>query len=100
VLPVREMRKVPGLAGDSPALASVAVMLTVGVGGAPMVPGEPISFASFAAANAPLMPTALRVEMVALFSPAALSKVGNGPLGEAPKATPARSVPPASNRLT
>ena len=71
------MRKVPGSLPVSAALASVAVMVTTGADGAPMVPGEPISLLSLAAANAPLTPTALKVEMVVLFCPAALSKVGN-----------------------
>ena len=65
-----------------------------------MVPGEPISLLSFAATNAPLTPAALKIEMVVLFNPAALSKVGKGPDGEVPKATPACSVPALSNRLT
>ena len=63
-------------------------------------PGEPISAESFAATKAPLTPTALSCEMVALSRPAVLSKVGNGPEGEAPKDTLARSTPPPSYRLT
>ena len=37
--------------------------------GPPLFPGEPISFASFAAAKAPLTPTTLSCEMAALFRP-------------------------------
>src|SRR5262245_11961476 len=39
----------------------------------PIVPGDPISLASFAAANAPRTPTALSVVIVVLLRPAALS---------------------------
>ncbi|MEI9897708.1 MAG: hypothetical protein WDN28_28590 [Chthoniobacter sp.] len=76
MLPVREMRKVPGSEPASAALASVATMVTIGVDEAPIVPGEPISLESPAALKAPWTPTALKVEMVALVNPAELSKVG------------------------
>src|SRR5215470_5999521 len=98
--PDREMRKAPVSFPDSVALASVAVMLTTGVDEAPTVPGEPISAMSFAATNEPLIPAALKSEMAPLFTPAALSKLGNGPEGEGPKDTLACSAPALSNRLT
>ena len=78
------MRKVPGSLPASEASASTAVTPTIGVAPAPIVPGEPTSFGSLAATNAPYCPTTLRFEIAALSSPAALSKVGRGePLGDA-----------------
>src|SRR5262245_53838454 len=60
----------------------------------PAVPGEPISFVSFTARNAPLMPTTLRVETVALLRAAALLKVAkSGPAGDVPKTRFAWSTP-------
>src|SRR5262245_14871593 len=60
----------------------------------PTVPGEPISLASLVATMAPLTPTALSCEIIVLFSPAALLKVGNdGPAGEGPKSTVACNTP-------
>src|SRR5262245_30397578 len=68
----------------------------------PTVPGEPISLASFVAAAAPWTPAlASAVSGVAVpLMPAQLSKVGNGPDGEAPNATLALRLLSASNRLT
>jgi hypothetical protein len=63
-------------------------------------PGEPTSFASEAAANAPFRPATLSVESTTWLSPAELSNVAKGPLGAAPKETVACSVPPPSKRLT
>lgn len=66
-----------------------------------IVPGEPISAGSLAAANAPLTEAALSVEIVALLSPAALSNVGKGgPAGDAPKTTLACSAPALLYRLS
>jgi len=64
----------------------------------PTVPGEPISFGSPAAANAPLTPTTLSCEMAVLFSPAALLNDASGPVGDVPclvvtHHAPARSYP-------
>lgn len=64
------------------------------------VPGEPISFASAAATNAPFTPATLSSVTIALSSPAALLNVANGPPGDVPNATLARRVPLPSNRLT
>ena len=103
------MRKVPGSGPVSAALASVAAMVTTGVGGAPMVPGEPIAMTAVlllvdkAAAmdKAPFTPVALSVATVALvvpfqFRPAELSKVLNGLAVVAPpKVTPALFVLPS-----
>ena len=93
----------PGSLPVSDARASVAVMPTIGVAPAPMVPGEPISLvvASPGATKAPFCPTTLRLEITTLLSPAELSNVARGvPLGAAAKEMAARSVPPMSKRLT
>ena len=69
-------------------------------------PGEPISFASPDATNAPLAPVTLSVAItgtgsVAEPAPAWLSKVANGAApGEAPKPTPVTRVPALLNRTT
>jgi hypothetical protein len=52
-----------------------------------IVPGEPISWLELTAVNAPFTAALLRVEIVALFTKALLSKVAKGPAGEAPKTT-------------
>ena len=52
-----------------------------------MMPGEPISAAEFTATKAPLTLTALNWVMFALFNPPPLSKVANGPTGDAPNET-------------
>ena len=66
----------------------------------PIVPGEPISEGLFSAAKAPLVPTLLSVVIAVLFRPAALLKLWNGPMVDAPKLMPTCLVPLASNRLT
>src|SRR5262245_37286995 len=105
------MRKVPGSEPVSDALASVAAMVTVGIGGAPIVPGEPITVTIVLLLGvslseiekAPFTPVALSAEIVALvtpsqFKPAELSKVLNGlAVVAAPKVTPAFFTMP-SNR--
>src|SRR5262245_3795885 len=91
VLPVREIRNVPGSEPVSAALASVATIVTTGVGGAPIVPGEPITVTMVLLVGvnlseiekAPFTPGALSVEITGLLTPsqfrlAALSKVLNG----------------------
>ena len=89
-LPVRLAKLIvrapePATMLDRLSLTAVGASLTTAVS-----PGEPISAVSFFAANAAFTPTALNCEIVALLIPAALSKVANGPVGEAPKATLAR----------
>ena len=84
--------------------STVALAAAVSVGGAvpaePMVPGEPISFESFAATNAPWVPTTLSAEIVVLSRPAALSKGGNVPVGEVPKLTFACWTPELLKMMT
>src|SRR5262245_29062049 len=113
MLPVREMRNVPGSEPVSEALASVATIVTTGVGGAPRVPGEPITVTGVLLVvdrasvmeKAPLTPEALSVAIIALvtpfqFKPAALSNDLNGlVVVAAPKVTPALLAMP-SKRFT
>src|SRR5262245_38002893 len=96
------MRNVPGSLPVSDAVGSIAVIVTTGVAGAPIVPGDPIAVdAASVIANAPLIPVALRVETGPLLTPAALSKDFSGlVVVDTPNVTPARFVPPGSKRLT
>ena len=66
----------------------------------PVVPGEPISALSFAAATAPCKPSVLNAVMVVLVEPVELSKVGKGPAGAVSNATLACSAPLPLKRLT
>ena len=78
----------------------VAVTVRVWQAGLTNEPGEPISFASLKALNAPFTPTALNCEMVALFILDALSKVLNVPVGEVPNITLACKIPDTSYKFT
>src|SRR5262245_1483208 len=95
------MRNVPVSPPTSDALGSVATIVINGMPAPPVIPGEPISAESPAAVNAPLTPTELNTEMVALLTPAELSNVANeGPVGDAPKTTLAFSAPAPSYRFS
>src|SRR5688572_4003313 len=90
--PVRSIARAVVLVTSNQSTASGLLLLDHGatseMNSLPTVPGEPISLGLLAATIAPLTPTALNSEMVALFRPAALLKVRNGgPVEDAPKAT-------------
>src|SRR5262245_51615449 len=85
-------------------LAQGATSVTMSLPTLPM-PGDPTSLASPAATKAPSTPTTLSVEITVKGSlvpltPVWLSKVANGPVGDAPKPTPATMLPAASKSVT